>query len=53
VAACSYNSAKAAVPAAAQMVSATTNISYPLWEWFLLGGLIAIFIFSIVNWRKL
>jgi len=28
-------------------------IGTPLWLWFLVGGIIAIGIFSIVNWRKL
>jgi len=28
-------------------------IGTPLWLWFLIGSLIAIFIISIVNWRKL
>jgi DNA-binding MarR family transcriptional regulator len=27
--------------------------SQSTWEWFLLGGLIAIFIISVINWRKL
>jgi DNA-binding MarR family transcriptional regulator len=30
-----------------------TPIGTPLWLWFLIGSLIAIFIISIVNWRKL
>ena len=30
-----------------------TPIGTPLWLWFLIGGLIAIFIIAIVNWRKL
>lgn len=30
-----------------------TPMQTPLWAWFLLGSLIAIFIISIVNWRKL
>jgi predicted transcriptional regulator len=57
--ACAYKSVNAAaVPVAAsgaiQVASAaTTIVSSPLWEWFLLGGLIAIFIFSVINWRKL
>ncbi len=57
-AACAYNSASIAAPVATQIVSQATSgttviASYPLWEWFLLGGLIAIFIFSVINWRKL
>ncbi len=27
--------------------------STPFWVWFLVGGLVALFIFSIVNWKKL
>jgi len=27
--------------------------SNPLWAWFLAGGLLALFIFAMVNWRKL
>ena len=27
--------------------------SFPAWSWFLFGGLIAIIIFSFLNWRKL
>ncbi|MDE1848879.1 MAG: helix-turn-helix transcriptional regulator, partial [Nanoarchaeota archaeon] len=40
---------------AAQASSAISNFinQYPAWEWFLLGGLIAIFIFAVINWRKL
>ena len=30
-----------------------TPIGTPLWLWFLVGALIAIFVISIVNWRKL
>ncbi len=30
-----------------------TPIGTPLWLWFLIGSLIAIFIISVVNWRKL
>jgi len=31
-----------------------TSSSYtPLWLWFLIGGLISIFVISLVNWRKL
>lgn len=32
------------------LITATPN---PLWLWFLVGGLLSIFIISIVNWRKL
>lgn len=32
------------------LISSSEN---PLWLWFLIGGLISIFILSIVNWRKL
>lgn len=30
-----------------------TPIGTPLWLWFLIGSLIAIFIIAVVNWRKL
>ena len=43
-----------ASPMAAQaspVVNAIT--SQPLWQWFLFGGLLAIFIIAIINWRKL
>ncbi len=31
----------------------TSPQPFPLWGWFLAGGLLAIIIFTIVNWRKL
>ena len=37
-------------------VAGTTMITpqpFPLWGWFLAGAIIAIFIISIINWRKL
>lgn len=34
-------------------VQAASVPTSPLWLWFLAGGLLALFIFSIVNWRKL
>jgi predicted transcriptional regulator len=30
-----------------------SSASFPIWAWFLLGFLIAIFIISVINWRKL
>lgn len=41
--------------AAGQAASAISDFinQYPSWEWFLFGGLVAIFIIAIVNWRKL
>ncbi len=42
-----------AVPAAVQTSATNIITSQPTWQWFLLGGLIAIFIISIINWRKL
>ncbi|MCW8965614.1 MAG: hypothetical protein OQK82_02860, partial [Candidatus Pacearchaeota archaeon] len=34
-------------------LDAIKNTSTPLWFWFLLGALITIIIFSILNWKKL
>jgi len=44
---------------AAESVSAGTNAfvggisGFPIWLWFLLGSLVAILIFTILNWKKL
>lgn len=37
----------------ATQTAASIITSQPTWEWFLLGGLLAIFIITIINWRKL
>lgn len=49
-------SAETYAPAvASDAASASANIitSQPLWLWFIFGALVAIFIISIINWRKL
>ncbi|MGA7896712.1 MAG: helix-turn-helix domain-containing protein, partial [Candidatus Nanoarchaeia archaeon] len=55
--ACVYNSASVGAPVASsalQTVSSVANtVPYQVWLWFLIGGLVSILIFSIVNWRKL
>lgn len=43
----------AAAEIATKESTSLANYGNPMWAWFLLGSLIAIFIFSIVNWRKL
>lgn len=41
--------------AVAHTASQAANVisSQPIWQWFLIGGLLAIIIISIINWRKL
>jgi len=45
----------AVAPDAVNVATNTTNVflSQPLWLWFVFGALTAIFIISIINWRKL
>lgn len=37
----------------AELPSIISEQPFPLWGWFLAGGVLAMIIFSIVNWRKL
>ncbi len=52
------NSASAAGSGVAAPISSTTSslssmLSMPFWGWFLLGGIIALVVITIVNWKKL
>lgn len=44
----------ASAPTLAGSTGSTVSVAFPpLWLWFLVGGIVALLIFSIVNWRKL
>ena len=49
------SSATGIAPTVAQAASPviSTISSQPTWEWYFLGGMFAIFVFAILNWRKL